>query len=817
MGSLRGAFILYALCKFPQSFASQLLQCGGVSLILSTFIGLAIPVMKRLFLLIVCCGAITAAIFPGCSESHGADDGYIPETVSYNFHVRPILSDRCFACHGPDANKREANLRLDIADSAFAALKETKGAFAIVPGKPEMSELFKRVSSTDTTYLMPPPSSHLQALSPVEVAIIRKWIEQGAKYEQHWAFIPAKKHALPEVDHEEWPVNDIDYFILSKAEQLGLEPNEAADKERLLKRVSMDLTGLPPTIEQMDAFLADKSDNAYEKMVDAMLKSPRYGEKMALHWLDVARYADSYGYQDDNIRTQWPWRDWVIHAFNENIPYDRFLTLQIAGDMLPGASKADVLATGFFRNHKYTEEGGVIDEEYRVEYLVDKTKTYSKGILGVTMECAQCHDHKYDPFSQKDYYRLLAFFNNTPEVGYEGDVSISKPAKHPILTLHDSDVQKTMSYIKKRDTGALTVSVLGELDTMRKTYVLRRGQYSLPSEEVHPEAPVAVLPFDTSKYPRNRLGLAAWTVDKQNPLTARVFVNQVWQEIFGRGLVKTSGDFGMQGELPSHPELLDWLAVDFMDHGWDIKRLVKQLVMSATYRQSDVVSPEKLQQDPENKYLARGPRNRLPAELIRDLVLASSGLLNPAIGGPSVKPYQPKGLWEAATSGRGVLATYKQDHDSDLYRRGMYTFIKLTVPPPVMIMFDASNRDQCEVKRSKTNTPLQALAMLNDPTVLEASRVMAQYLVLQQQQQEQRITTAFRRIVCRKPTDKELGILKDYYNSQLQEFQQKKLDAAKTLKVGEYPLNEKADPVQSAALAKVIQLIYNLEESITKT
>jgi hypothetical protein len=600
-------------------------------------------------------------------------------------------------------------------------------------------------------------------------------------------------------------------------ESEGLAPNQQADKERLLKRVCLDITGLPPSLEMMDRFLADQDEHAYEKIVDSLLRTDQYGEKMAVHWLDVARYADSYGYQDDNIRTQWPWRDWVIHAFNKNLPYDQFLLWQIAGDMLPNATKEQILATGFFRNHKYTEEGGVVPEEYRIEYLVDKTKTYGKGMLGVTIECAQCHDHKYDPFSQKDYYSLLAFFNNTKEVGYEGDVSVSKPAKMPKLFIDSNDRKNLMSFMYNKDTGTLSVSVMGERDTVRKTYLLNRGRYDAPGVEVHPNALPAVMKFDTTQFPRNRLGLAEWTISKDNPLTARVFVNQMWQEFFGRGIVKTTADFGMQGELPTHPELLDWLAVDFMDHGWDIKRLVKQIVLSATYRQSAAMTADKEARDPENIYLSRGPRNRLPAEFIRDLVLSSSGLLVRTIGGPSVKPYQPEGLWEAATSGRGVLATYRQDHHDSLYRRGMYTFIKLTVPPPSMIMFDASNRDQCEVKRLKTNTPLQALIMLNDPTVLEAARVLAERLSLEQTAAQDKIVKAFRLIVCRKPADRELKTLVDYYNEQLQQFASRKLDAHRTLDEGEYRHEKQIDESSAAALMKVVTILYNLEETITKT
>jgi hypothetical protein len=412
---------------------------------------------------------------------------------------------------------------------------------------------------------------------------------------------------------------------------------------------------------------------------------------------------------------------------------------------------------------------------------------------------------------------LLAFFNNTKEKGFEGDVSVSKPAKAPLLKLSDDDVKKGLSFINKTDKDSLTVSVMGERDTLRKTYVLNRGVYNAPGDEVQPAAINAVMKFDTTRFKRDRSGLAAWTVDRNNPLTARVFVNQLWQELFGRGIIKTTGDFGMQGELPSHPALLDWLAVDFMENGWNIKRLLKQMVMSATYRQSAKTPEEKIKEDPENIYLSRSPRLRLQAEFVRDMVLASSGLLVKTIGGPSVKPYQPKGLWEAATSGRGVLATYKQDHGDSLYRRGLYTFIKLTVPPPSMGLFDASNRDQCEVKRLKTNTPLQALMMLNDPTVLEAARVLAQHLLAENTGNDQKIAKAFRLIVCRHASSKEMSILLDYYKEQFDQFTQKKLDAAGTIKTGEYKMPVNPDTNNMAALMKTIEAIYNLEESITKT
>jgi hypothetical protein len=738
----------------------------------------------------------------------------MPDQVSYNFDIRPILSDKCSACHGPDANKRKAGLRMDDSASAFAALKENPSAHALVAFKPDLSEAFLRISSKDTAVMMPPFSSQLK-LTQHEIDLIGKWIQQGAKYEKHWAFVPPQKAPLPKVNMTAWPRNEIDYFILAKQEQKGLAPNEEADKERLLKRVSLDLIGLPPTEAMMDQFLADTSATAYEKVVDQLLQQPAYGEKMSLHWLDLARYADSHGYQDDGYRTQWPWRDWVIHAFNENMHYDDFVTWQLAGDLLPNSTKEQLLATGFNRNHKITEEGGVIPEEYRTMYVTDRNDLFGKGLLGVTLECAHCHDHKYDPFSQKEYYQMFAFFNSVKEVGIESVIGGPETyAKKPFMQITTEDVKSVLTFINKTDTGKLIVSVMGDLDTARKTHILKRGNYDAPGDEVEPGTPVSILPFNKD-LPKNRLGLSKWLFDRKNPLTARVYVNILWQEFFGRGIVKTAGDFGMQGELPSNPALLDWLAVDFMEHSWDIKRLVKQLVTSTTYRQSAIVTKEKLAVDPDNILLARGPRYRIAAELIRDLVLSSSGLLNTVIGGPSVKPYQPAGLWEGATSGRGLLSIYMQDHGKELYRRGMYTLIKRTVPPPSLAIFDASNRDMCEVRRLRTNTPLQAFVMMNDPTVLEASRVLAAKLLQEKSDAKTKIAEAFRLIVCRKPVEKELEVLTNYYNKEVNTL--KEPIAEKAVAVGEYPLPEKVDIKQLAAMMRVISTIYNLEETITKS
>jgi hypothetical protein len=763
--------------------------------------------------------ALAGIIFLASTFWNKSSGGYLasdhlPDSVSYNFDIRPILSDKCFTCHGPDANKRKADLRMDDPVSAFAALKEHPQAHALVAGKPELSEAFLRITSKDTAKVMPPHSSPLK-LTPLEIKLIERWIEQGARYEKHWAFVPPQKQPLPEIDRSDWPRNEIDHFVLAQQEQKGLEPNDPADKERLLRRVSLDLTGLPPTIEMMDRFLADNGPTAYEKIVEELLKQPAYGEKMAIHWLDLARYADSYGYQDDGYRTQWPWRDWVIDAFNRNLPYNQFVTWQLAGDLLPNATREQILATAFNRNHKITEEGGVIPEEYRSSYVTDRTDLFGKGLLGVTLECAHCHDHKYDPFSIKEYYQLYAFFNNVREVGIESVIGGPETyAKNPRMEITNNEVDSVLQFINKTDTGKLIVSVMGDIDTIRPTHVLIRGNYDAPGEPVQAGTPAAILSFD-QRLPKNRLGLAQWLFDRRNPLTARVYVNLLWQEFFGKGLVKTTGDFGMQGELPSHPALLDWLAVEFMEHGWDIKYLIRKMVTSATYRQSSVATKEKLAVDPDNILLARGPRYRLHAELIRDLVLSSSGLLNRSIGGPSVKPYQPPGLWEGATSGRGLLSIYVQDHGEKLYRRGMYTLIKRTVPPASMAIFDASNRDICEMRRLRTNTPLQALVMMNDPAVLEASRVLAARLLQQPVGMDQKITEAFRLIVGRKPRPKELELLQGYYRAALASLTP---DAAsRALAVGEYPLPEKINMTELAALMRVVSTIYNMEETITRS
>ena len=736
----------------------------------------------------------------------------IPEVVDYNFDVRPILSDKCFACHGPDVNKRAEDLRLDTPEGAFKALKDRKNEFAIVPNNLEKSALYQKITAKDSTELMPPLDSNLK-LSSYEIQILKKWIEQGAAYEPHWAFVAVDKPELPKLKNADWVNNEIDYFVLQKLQDVGLAPNPMADKERLLKRVSLDITGLPPTPEMQKEFIQNDAADAYEKVVDELLASDHYGEKMASHWLDVARYADSHGFQNDQLRTMWPWRDWVIHAFNENYSYEKFVTYQLAGDLVPQKNMETILATGFNRNHKINQEAGIIEEEFRVENVTDRTNTFGKAFLGLTLECAKCHDHKYDPISQKDYFSTFAFFDRMPPRQNKGEIL----AEAPIITITDELVQKELPFINKKEEEDVDVMVIEERPDVRTTHILNRGVYDDVGEEVTAQTPASVLAYDDSAYERNRLGLTKWLFDAKNPLTSRVFVNRMWQEIFGAGIVRSSGDFGMQGDLPTNVHLLNWLSADFMENGWDMKRMIKKIVMSATYKQSSVISKDKLAVDPENKYLSRMSRLRFNAEMVRDHALATSGLLNPEIGGRSVKVYQPDGLWEAASSGRGVLANYVQDHGSNLYKRGIYIFIKRTTLPPVQLTFDAATRDQCEVQRQSTMTPLQALITLNDPTILESARVFSENLMQEESTVAEKIEKAFGTIVCRtiKPEEKEM--LLGYYNEQESAFMKETEQAEAFINVGEFPASKDRDVVKVAALMQIIHTIYNLEETIVKS
>jgi len=994
--------------------------------------------------------------------------------AEFNRDVRPILSDTCFQCHGPDKAKRKAGLRLDTEEGAAKVLK---------PGDPGDSELFRRLTAHDEAERMPPAKSG-RTITAAQIDTLKKWIEQGAKWQRHWSFLPPARPPLPALKKAAWPRNAIDHFILARLERDGLAPSAEADRTTLIRRVTLDLTGLPPAPQEVDAFLADASPGAYEKVVDRLLASPRFGETMAARWLDAARYADTNGYQSDGERFMWRWRDWVIDGFNANVPFDRFTVEQLAGDLLPNATLEQKIATGFNRNHRGNGEGGIIPEEYAVEYVVDRVETTATVWLGLTVGCGRCHDHKFDPISQKEFYRVFAYFNNVPEQGRavkygnsppfmpaptrqeqeqlarldaklaaaekrfdalakeladaqakwekslspalrwsparnlvaqfpldgaagqfdgkrsfsagdagafgfydkfslaarvlprdrQGGTIISRTADtaraegygvelrdgkvfvhltkrwlddalrveterelpadewHHVLVTYDGsrvaagvkvyvdgrpektkvlldelnqtfatkeplrigggegpegrfrgsigDVRvyddcltadeaawlgtpETVGEIaalprQKRSpqqTGKLracfleehapeairqahrevldlrrrraalvesfpTTMVMEEMPVPRDSFVLIRGQYDKHGEKVTPGLPAAFAPLAPSGRgvggegtPNNRLGLARWLVDRSNPLTARVTVNRWWQTYFGTGLVKTVDDFGAQGEWPSHPELLDWLATEFMDRGWDVKAMQRLIVTSATYRQSSKVTPALLAADPDNRLLARGPRFRLPAEAVRDQALAASGLLVERIGGPSVKPYQPPGLWKELTGSE----EHVPDHGEKLYRRSLYTYWKRTVAPPSLVTFDAAGRETCVVRQSRTNTPLQALNLMNDVTFVEASRVLAQRAMKEGgTTPEERITLAFRLATARQPRPGELSVLLDGYRQHLADYRQDEKAARKLVSLGEAPRDEKLDVSELAAYTAVAGVILNLDEVVTK-
>lgn len=1019
--------------------------------------------------------------------------------VDFDRDVRPILSENCFACHGFDSAKRQAGLRLDQADGAYARL--ASGNAAVVPGKAADSALVRRVANGS----MPPPNSG-KKLSPAQVETLKRWIAGGGKYAPHWAFVAPRRPEPPAVTNLRWPLNPIDRFILARLEKEGLKPSPVADRYTLIRRVTLDLTGLPPTPAEVDAFIHDTRPGAYERVVDRLLASPHYGERMALQWLDLARYADTHGYHIDSHRDMWPWRDWVIRAYNANEPYDQFVIDQLAGDLLPNATRDQKIATGFNRNHPINFEGGAIPEEYAAAYIFDRIDTTSTVFMALTMRCCQCHDHKFDPLTQKDFYRFYAFFNHVPEAGLDGykgnavpfmrvpspDQEAREKTLEARITQLDADtkarvklaavkmpsweagmqngeppsalegvrahyslkdgrvsdlsgnvpdgtvVGKTVTvpgfagpalqfdgttyvtlgdsigfdrtdqasygawiYPTSNDAGAVlsqmddadhsrgwdlylqggrafvhlihewdknairvntkeamalnqwhhvfvtydgsakakgvrvfvdgkpqeldvthdtltgtirtekparigartpgspfkgrieevraysralsapdveelyrwervrpivnvprekrtpaqqteletyfllrfdepyrklteeleaarkekatveaaipTTMVMQEMEKPRETFMLLRGQYDKKGEKVTAATPT-VLPPMPAGLPDNRLGLAKWLVDPSHPLTARVAVNRYWQLYFGQGLVRTSENFGLQGERPSHPELLDWLATEFIRTGWNVKAMQRLIVTSATYRQSSAASSTLTARDPDNILLARGPRFRLPAELIRDQALAVSGLLVPKIGGPSVRPYQPAGLWEEMAFGGNFTAqSYQQDHGEALYRRGMYTFWKRTVPPPALQAFDAPEREFCMVRRSVTNTPLQALVLMNDPTYVEASRKLAERLRTEVAAIPQdRIRYAFRLVLCRPAREEEVRVLQSVYETQLARFQKDETAAKKLLSVGESPRNQTISPAELAAWTSVCSVILNMDEVITK-
>ncbi|WP_024771500.1 PSD1 and planctomycete cytochrome C domain-containing protein [Aquimarina macrocephali] len=736
----------------------------------------------------------------------------VPEKISYSFDVKPILSDKCYACHGPDAGTREAGLRFDTEDGAYVPLGENNDRYAVIPGDVENSEMMKRIFAKDVHKLMPPTHSNL-SLNDYEKKILKKWIKDGAKWNTHWAFKAPEKSEVPEVKDKKWANNEVDHFILKKLESEGLTPSVIATKEKLIRRISFDLTGLPPTLEEINDFTTDTSPNAFEKIIDRLLASDAYGERMALDWMEVARYADTHGYQDDLERTMWPWRDWVISAFNKNLPYNQFVKWQLAGDQIDNASLEQIVASGFNRNHKITQEGGVIDEEYRVEYVMDRTNTTSKAFMGLTMECARCHDHKYDPISQKEFYGMYSFFNQLNEKGRMEYGETPEPS----ITLDQKMVKEKLPFISMPDSiPKVKLMVMKDEKGIRENRLLNRGLYDAPGEKVPYILPEKVLPF-SDQYTEDRLGLAKWFFDDKNPLTARVMVNRLWQQMFGAGIVTTADDFGNQGALPTHPELLDWLAVTFKEEGWDIKGILKKIALSATYQQDSKITPKLLEKDPKNELLARAPRYKLAAEAIRDNALAVSGLLVKKIGGPSVKPYQPPGLWAETASGQG-LTRYIEDTGEGLHRRSLYTFWKRTVPPPSMLTFDAASRDFCSVQRQKTSTPLQALVLMNDPQLIEASIAMAiQVLKKEAFDEKQKIEVLFRKITSRYPDEIELNKLSQYLNEQRERYIKNDTEITERLQINTLDIPEDIQPIELRAYTALVSLLFNLDETITKS
>ena len=852
--------------------------------------------------------AFSAVAAPGL----GAD-----APLSFERDIQPILSENCYHCHGPDAEARKARLRFDQRDSALAPAKS--GAIAIAPGKPDESELIARIFSDDPDEVMPSPESH-RTLTLAQKNLLKRWIAEGATWNEHWAFSPPQRAPIPAPDappstlSAQLPVHPVDAFIRDRLAQEKIPPAPAAGRAALLRRVTLDLHGLPPTPAELDAFLADRSPDAYENLVDRLLASPRYGERWAWDWLDLARYADTNGFQGDPERTMWPWRDWVVNALNANMPFDQFTIEQLAGDLLPDATRDQKIASGFHRNAMFNGEGGRIAEETRVENVFDRVETTATVWLGLTFTCNRCHDHKFDPLKQTDYYALYDIFNQMSETGSanagggrggqmapfldlsteaeraavktaqaaidaigkeietfeltkfprpEGQPVTESPAAlqlpgnlfatHAKLAPARRDLngllealphfrttapdpayaallEKQIAAIRVRDaaTASITkVMIMDQLAKPRDTFVLAKGNYEAKTDlrvlgavpeifrATSPATSTApsTSPGETALPPArlSRLDLARWLVSPANPLAARTAVNRAWQAFFGTGFVKTAEDFGVQGERPSHPALLDWLATSYVASGWDTKALHRLIVTSATYRQSSRVTPAAHERDPENRLLARGPRFRLPSWMLRDQALAAAGLLVDERGGPSIKPYQPPGIWEEATFGK---KTYTQDHGDALYRRSLYVFWRRIVGPTSF--FDAGARQVCTVKVARTNTPLHALVTLNDPAYVEAARVLAQRVLTDSAEDPARLSAAFRLATARTPTPAERKILTTRLATLRAHFAADPTAARELSAIGEFARPATLAPAEHAAWTALCLLVLNLDETLSK-
>jgi hypothetical protein len=781
------------------------------------------------------------------------------EPVDFNRDVRPILSKNCFACHGPDEGHRARGLRIDRRDDA---LKSRKKGTPIAPGLPEASLLIARVTATDDSERMPPVEAG-NRLSADQIATLRRWIAGGAAYAEHWSFVPPRRPPLPDIGDSSWPANEIDQFILDRLNRTGLTPNPPADRYALVRRLSLDLRGLPPSPDEVNTFVSDVRPDAYERLVDRYLADPAYGERWARVWLDLARYADSAGYGSDPLRPNiYPFRDWVIGALNRNMPYDQFTIEQLAGDLLPNVTAEQKLATAFHRNTMTNTEGGTDREEFRVAAVKDRVDTTMQVWMGLTAGCAKCHTHKYDPISQTEYYRLFAIFNQSADAD-RPDEAPTLPIPTPEQTAKNRRVDDEVTKLKHQldswtparvaslvgdriagmpaETLALRgriarleksrpkvtqVPVMVELppDKHRETRLMRKGNFLDLADKVEPGVPAAFLPRNASltlparKNVRagnvsdgeswNRLTLAKWLIDPSNPLTARVAVNRLWAQLFGTGLVETEEDFGTQGELPSHPELLDWLATEYVRRGWDTKAMLRLIVTSAAYRQSSHMTPDRLAKDPRDRLVSRSPRLRLEAEAVRDQALALSGLLSRKIGGPSVYPPQPDGLWQAAFNGQRAYPTSQGD---DGHRRGLYTFWRRTVPYPSMATFDAPSRETCTVRRIRSNTPLQALVTLNDPVYMEAARALARRIVKEGgATAENRAAYGLRLCLARPPRDEQIAELVKLHADELDHYRSDN-EAAKKMGGGSGD-----DAADVAAWTVVANVLLNLDGVLTK-
>ena len=848
--------------------------------------------LLRLWLAVVVRGCVGLFVLIGGTQA-------APPAIDFNRDIRPLLSENCFYCHGQDGNKRQAELRLDVRDEAIEA-------GAIVPSAPKSSELIERIYSGDSHKVMPPPKSN-RRLSLEQKKLLERWITEGAVYAGHWAYVTPIRPAEPTVRRADWVRNPIDRFVLARLEADQVAPTPEADRATLIKRLSIDLVGLPPTPEEVDAFVADRDPAAYDRLVDRLLASGHYGECMALGWLDAARYADSNGFQQDGDTWQWVWRDWVVKAINDDLPFDQFTIWQLAGDLLPQATIDQKIASGFNRNHLLNGEGGAIAEEQRFVNLFDRVDTTATTWLGLTMACAQCHDHKFDPITQRDYYGLLDAFNRVPESGtpqyfssririaapfielpteenkariaeFRSQISAAereaklsldsafegwragilgdgKPAdgsglpdglaailRKPEADRTDGERKSLEAELRKYFNDKVRPSLAGKLPVVanpdglqkqlsnyqgdqlprvmvmsdakpRQTAILTRGEYLKPAEKVSFSTPSFLPPLPKGS-PTNRLGFARWLFAPEQPLTARVQVNRMWQHFFGTGIVKTPEDFGVQSEYPIHGALLDWLAVEFRARGWSTKAMHKLIVTSATYRQSSRAILDHRARDSDNRLLARASRFRMSSLILRDWALATAGLLDSRIGGPPVYPYQPDAIWEALAITKERDFTYPASSGNDLYRRSLYTFWRRTVGPANM--FDASNRQTCRVRSTTTSTPLHALTTLNDPTWVEAATMLARHSMKASQDLDVRLTYAFRRVICRKPADSDLTILRGAYHKQAAIFKANIENARAFSRVGTALRDESFDVTEHAALSAVCLAIFNLDESLTR-